>query len=97
MYLLYDGLQETLEAQDSTPGCGQSTEDHLSLRLLRRVSQVSTALFPVCIPSPQVLELGNLCSEKSSTVNALVVHSRAVQDLEFAGHLAPKGKGPFSH
>lgn len=60
MHLLYDGLQETLEAQDSTPGCGQSTEGHLSLKLLGRVSQVLTALSLVCIPYPQILELGTI-------------------------------------
>lgn len=30
-------------------------------------------------------------------MKALVVHSLAVQDLEFAGLLAPEDKGLFSH
>lgn len=37
MHLMQDGLQEALETQDSTPGCGQSTKDHLSLKPVGRV------------------------------------------------------------
>lgn len=86
-----------LMAQDSTPGCGQPTEDHLSLRPLGGV-QPSPDRFISCLhSSPTVFKVGDYWGEKSSTMKALVVHSLVVQDREWAGLLPPKGKGPFSH
>lgn len=86
-----------LVARDSTPGCGQPTEDHLSLRPLGGV-QPSPDRFISCLhSSPTVFKVGDYWGEKSSTMKALVVHSLVVQDREWAGLLPPKGKGPFSH
>lgn len=46
---------------------------------------------------PADFRAGDHCREKLSAMKAIVGHSLVVQDLEFAGLLAPEGKGPFLH
>lgn len=69
----------------------------MSLRPLGRVQPSPDCLVSCLHSFPTDFKAGDCWGEESSTTKALVVHSLVVQDLECAGHLPAKGKGPFSH